>query len=84
MNSLELSRQLASTQLHLHDEKQIVHRDLNVDQVLVTIDQQAKLTDFGLSESIPEIVRDIRVQWMCYALNITPEIKTKNDRSARS
>ena len=37
----EISRQLASAQLYLHDEKQIVHRDLKADQVLVTIDQQA-------------------------------------------
>ena len=46
----ENSRQLASAQLYLHDQKQIVHRDLKADQVLVTIDQQAKLKDFGLSE----------------------------------
>jgi len=76
-------RQLASALLYLHDEKQIVHRDLKADQVLVTIDQQAKLTDFGLSESIPEIARDIRVRWMFPASNIAPEIKRRNDTSAQ-
>ena len=73
----EISRQLASAPLYLHDEKQIVHRDLKADQVLVAIDQQAKLTDFGLSESFPEIARDTRVRWMYDALNITSDIKRK-------
>ena len=37
---------------YLHNEKRIVHRDLNPSNIMIDFDYNVKITDFGLAKEI--------------------------------
>eukprot|EP00927_Polykrikos_kofoidii_P068616 TRINITY_DN6395_c1_g1_i1.p1 TRINITY_DN6395_c1_g1~~TRINITY_DN6395_c1_g1_i1.p1 ORF type:complete len:578 (-),score=81.42 TRINITY_DN6395_c1_g1_i1:191-1732(-) len=79
----EIMRKLVSALRYLHEAKQILHRDMKADQVLITGEQNVKLTDFGLAITMSKLARDPKSRCLPRSVgsNIAPEIPnvgTKN------
>ncbi|OHS94582.1 Myosin light chain kinase A [Tritrichomonas foetus] len=69
----KIFKQIASAFSYLHNVKNIVHRDLKIDNILLTKENHVKLSDFGFSrhvDSNQEIMRT-RCGSPCYA---SPEL----------
>ncbi|CAH0669202.1 unnamed protein product [Spodoptera exigua] len=69
------ARQLALAVQYMH-ELEIAHRDIKCENVLLTANQNAKLSDFGFARScVDKSLKDIRSETFCGSLSYTaPEI----------
>eukprot|EP00927_Polykrikos_kofoidii_P007246 TRINITY_DN1295_c2_g1_i3.p1 TRINITY_DN1295_c2_g1~~TRINITY_DN1295_c2_g1_i3.p1 ORF type:complete len:594 (-),score=74.98 TRINITY_DN1295_c2_g1_i3:61-1803(-) len=78
--------QLMDALQYLHEEKEILHRNMKSVHVLMTMDMQVKLRNFELAMSIPDMVRDKKLRCIDrdFSSNIAPEIPRGNDIHPRS
>lgn len=73
----DIFRKLISALRYMHNEKDVIHRDMKADQVLITGNQDVKLTDFGLAIKVSELKKDASLRPMPRGSgpsNIAPEI----------
>jgi serine/threonine protein kinase len=73
----DVFRKLISALRYMHKEKDVIHRDLKADQVLIAGNQDVKLTDFGLAVTVASLRADERLRPMPRSpgpTNIAPEI----------
>ena len=54
---LQIILDLVSVMMYLHEDKGIVHKDLNPSNIMLTFDFKIIVTDFGLSHPISELTR---------------------------
>eukprot|EP00927_Polykrikos_kofoidii_P068637 TRINITY_DN63989_c0_g1_i1.p1 TRINITY_DN63989_c0_g1~~TRINITY_DN63989_c0_g1_i1.p1 ORF type:complete len:603 (+),score=80.16 TRINITY_DN63989_c0_g1_i1:272-1810(+) len=79
----DIFTKLISALRYLNVEKEILHRDIKADQVLITSTQSVKLTDFGLAISLAKLSNDRKARCMPRnqgATNIAPEIPWPGSR----
>lgn len=75
--SVALARNIAAGvargMLYLHDEKNIMHRDLKADNILLTASMDVKICDFGLARAVPTHTSALTVETGSYRW-MAPEV----------
>lgn len=75
--SVALARNIAASvargMLYLHDEKNIMHRDLKADNILLTASMDVKICDFGLARAVPTHTSALTVETGSYRW-MAPEV----------
>lgn len=64
---------IARGMLYLHDEKNIMHRDLKADNILLTASMDVKICDFGLARAVPTHTSALTVETGSYRW-MAPEV----------
>lgn len=73
------SRQLLEGLSYMHSKK-IIHFDLKLDNILLTVDGQIKISDLGLTTTTKSVLEQYR-SGISTSYHIAPELKIKNTRS---
>lgn len=70
------SEQILQGLCYMHSQK-IIHADLKPDNILVTLDGQIKISDFGLTTTTKSVLKQYRNGDLSFC-HIAPELKAKN------
>lgn len=80
--TIRIITQILKSLLYLHENAKIIHRDIKLQNFLISTNNIVKLTDFGLSIKMEDIDQNKKASSICGTPNyLSPEVLTRNTHS---